>query len=88
MVCIHKKDKVCDSSIPASLGAGVAPCLADGPACRTSIAICAIYSPCSEDWQVDEERARRAGALLSLVKLTSDCLCAGASSSLSSTITS
>ncbi len=53
-----------DSSIPASLGAGVAPCLADGPACRTSIVIYAIYSLCSEDWQVDEERARRAGVPL------------------------
>ncbi len=53
-----------DNSIPASLGAGVAPGLADGPACRISIVICAIYSLCSEDWQVDEERARRASVPL------------------------
>jgi len=53
-----------DSSIPASFGAAVAPGLADGPACRTSIVVYVTCRQCSEDWQVREERARRAGVPL------------------------
>ncbi len=87
MVCVKEGQGLyawSDSSIPASLGAGVAPCLADGPACRISIVIYAIYRRLA-----GRRRACQASwCALSLVKLTSDCLNVGASSSLSNTITS